>query len=234
MRSKFWRKPVYVPPTREELLAGLPESFRLPLLSLYAGDLQRGTNGELFKIDLETRVGPEQGMWIYELCRQIKPKKTIEIGLAYGYSTMYILAALHANGSGSHIAIDPFQDRYHDIGLCQAEKVGMEQSFRHILERSVPVLGDFARRGELFEFIFVDGNHRFDDALVDFTLSAEVCPVGGYVVLDDLWMPAIQRAVSFIRKNRYDFVEVPTPIVNIAAFKRIAGDTRNWDYHIDF
>ncbi|MFZ0744013.1 MAG: class I SAM-dependent methyltransferase [Terracidiphilus sp.] len=234
MRMTFWKRPDRACPTAEEVLAPLPERFRLPLLSMYAGELQRGTNGRMFAIDPSTRVSPEQGMWIYELCRQLKPGKTIEIGLAYGYSTIYILAALHANGSGSHVAIDPFQGGFHDIGLCQPEKVHMEQSFRHVPEKSVSALGDLARRGELFQFTFVDGNHRFDDALLDFTLSAEVCPVDGHIVLDDLWMPAIQRVVSFIRNNRKDFVEVPTPIANVAAFKRTEKDTRNWDYHVDF
>jgi len=234
MRMKFWKKPVYVPPAPEDVIAALPERFRLPLLSMYAGDRQKGTNGEMFAIDPTIRISPEQGMWIYELCRELKPKKTIEIGLAYGYSTIYILAALHANGSGTHVALDPFQNRHNDIGLRQPEKVGMELSFQHIREKSVPALADFGRRGESFEFIFVDGNHRFDDALVDFTLSAEVCPLNGHIVLDDMWMASIQRAASFIRKNRIDFVEVPTPVANIAAFKRIENDARDWEHYVDF
>ena len=86
----------------------------------------------------------------------------------------------------------------------------------------------------IFEFIFFDGNHRFDDALVDFTLSAEVCPLDGYVVLDDMWMPSIQRTASFIRRNREDFVEATTPIANFAAFERTYKDTPAWDQHIDF
>jgi predicted O-methyltransferase YrrM len=201
---------------------------------MYAGNPQKGTNGELFAMDSISRISPQQGMWIYDLCRQLKPTKTVEIGLAYGFSTIYILAALHVNGSGSHVAVDPFQHSYHDIGLSQPERVGMEQSFSHLSEKSVPAMADFSRRRELFEFIFVDGNHRFDDALVDFTLSAELCPLDGYVVLDDMWMPSIQRTESFIRRNRKDFVEVTTPIANLAAFRRIEKDNRPWDYHIDF
>lgn len=232
MRLNFWKKPV--PPTPDEVLAELPEQFRLPLLSMYADERQKGTNGELFAIDPAVRVSPEQGMWIYESCRLVKPKKTLEIGLAYGYSTIYILAALHANGSGTHFALDPFQHAYDHIGLCQPEKIAMEHAFLHVPEKSVPALTDFARRKEFFDFIFVDGNHRFDDVLVDFTLSAEVCAINGYVVLDDMWMPAIQRAASFVAKNRKDFAAIPTPIPNIAAFRRIEKDTRDWNYHVDF
>lgn len=235
MKMKFWSKPVRSQiPHHEEVLAALPERFRLPLLSMYAGEPQLGTNGELFEPDRVTVVGPEEGMWIYNLCRQLKPEKTAEVGLAYGYSTIYILAALHANGFGSHIAIDPYQSYFHDIGVHQPEKVDMTAAFRWICEKSVPAIADLARSGEFFDFIFIDGSHRFDDALVDFTISAEVCAMDGHIILDDMWMPPIQRAVSFIRNNRKDFAEIQTPIANIAAFKRIAKDARRWDHHVDF
>jgi hypothetical protein len=82
--------------------------------------------------------------------------------------------------------------------------------------------------------IFIDGNHRFDDALVDFTLSAELCPMGGYIILDDMWMPSIRRAVSFIRSNRKDFEELKTPTRNVAAFRRVGEDTRAWNHYANF
>ncbi len=70
MRINLWSKPQ---PTRPltELLAPLPEQFRLPLVSLYAGDRQIGSGGQLFEHDPQTRVGAEQGMWMHELCLSI-------------------------------------------------------------------------------------------------------------------------------------------------------------------
>jgi hypothetical protein len=82
--------------------------------------------------------------------------------------------------------------------------------------------------------IFIDGNHRFDDVLVDFTLSAELCPMGGCIVMDDMWMPSIRRAVAFIRSNRNDFEEIKTPVSNIAAFQRICADGRQWHHYVEF
>lgn len=236
MRLKFWQKTELVRPSAEEALAPLPQAFRLPLFSMYAGEPQQGTGGEKFPIDATTLISPEQGMWIYNLCRELKPKKTAEIGLAYGFSTIYILAALHENGAGLHFAIDPCQTSvFNDIGLCQPAKVGMSSAFRFIPERSVPAFVDLIRSGDFFEFIFIDGSHRFDDALVDFMLSAEVCLPGGCIVFDDMWMPPIQRAVSFVRANRADFAEIPTPIPNIAAFRKIAPkDPRAWDHYVEF
>jgi predicted O-methyltransferase YrrM len=211
-----------------------PQPFRSALLSMYNGELQLGSDGERHSLD-GTAIGPEQGMWLYDLCREAKPKTTLEIGLAYGYSTVYFLAAICENGVGHHSAIDPFQKgSWHGIGWSQPQTLGMSDSFRFIEENSVSALVHFADRGETFDVIFIDGNHRFDDVLVDFTLSAELCPMGGCIILDDMWMASIRRAVTFIRSNRKDFEELKIPVSNLAAFRRIGEDTRAWHHYVEF
>lgn len=224
----------HTPLPGEILSPFFPQPFRSALVSMYDGEPQLGSDGERHSLD-GTAVGPEQGTWLYDLCRKAKPKKTLEIGLAYGFSTVYFLAAIRENGAGHHTAVDPFQNgRWHGIGGRQPQNLGMSDSFCLIEEKSVAALVHFANRAEKFEMIFIDGNHRFDDALVDFTLSAELCPMGGYIILDDMWMPSIRRAVSFIRSNRKDFEELKTPTRNVAAFRRVGEDTRAWNHYANF
>lgn len=221
-------------PSADEALSPLPEPFRSALISMYAGEPQLGSDGERHNLDATTRISREQGIWLYNLCRDAKPKATLEIGLAYGYSTVYFLAATRDNGGGYHTAVDSYQGHWHGIGLLQPRSLGMCDYFRFIEEKSVSALVHFADRGEMFEVIFIDGNHRFDDALADFTLSAELCPTGGCIVMDDMWMPSIRRAVAFIRSNRNDFEEIKTPVSNIAAFRRIRADERDWNHYVEF
>ena len=47
--------------------------------------------------------------------------------------------------------------------------------------------------------------------MTDFTVSGELCSMGGHIILEDMWLPSIQRVVAFIRENREDFTEVETP-----------------------
>lgn len=79
----------------------------------------------------------------------------------------------------------------------------------------------------------IDGCHHFDEVMTDFSMSAFVCKTGGYMVLDDMWMPAIRKAVSFIEMNRTDFIEI-TAVSNVAAFQKVASDKRSWDHFKDF
>jgi len=219
------------------MLSSLPEPFRSALLSMYAGDPQAGADGEMHPPDPATGICPAEGMWIYELCRQVQPQATLEIGLAYGFSTLYFLAALAGNGNGRHTSIDPYQlcapGRWAGVGLVQARRLSGER-FRFIEERSFPALTHLAGHSECFDVILVDGRHLFDFALTEFTLSAELCSMGGYIILHDMWLPSIQRVAAFIRTNRPDFQTIETPVANIAVFRHTGADDRQFRHFVDF
>lgn len=217
----------------EQLLDDLDPRFRSPLLSMYRGEPQHGIDDRLYPIDKLTKISPSEGMWLYDLCVSVKPKATIEIGMAYGYSTLYLLAAIARNQLGCHTAIDPFQRSfYHGIGLAHVQALASTQAsdspFRLIEDRSDRVATDLVRSNSMFEIIFIDGNHRFDDVLVDFCLYAPLCTIGGYMIFDDIWMSSVRTAVAFVRANRTDFVEIYTDQSNICVFRRVGDDAREW------
>lgn len=49
--------------------------------------------------------------FLYEYVRQYDCQNTLEIGMAFGLSTLAICQAIEHRGAGSHIAIDPYQHR---------------------------------------------------------------------------------------------------------------------------
>jgi predicted O-methyltransferase YrrM len=231
------RQPEVAPPERpvEEVLAGLPEPYRGALVSMYRAETMAGIDGVQYPVDGVTGIRPSQGMWFYDQCCSLKPSATLEIGCAYGFSTVFFLAAIAKNGAGGHTAIDPFQRTdWHGTGVANVRAVGAESWFRLIEERSDRAATDLARKNASFDIIFIDGNHRLDDALVDFYLYAPLCKPEGLIILDDMWMNSIQTAASFIRSNRTDFVEVPTALPRLCVFKRVGDDLRPWDHFQPF
>ncbi len=78
----------------DRLLSSLPQPFRCALLSMYAAEPQLGEDGQMHALEGNTGLSPAVGIWIYELCRRVRPLATLEIGLAYGFSTFCFLAAL--------------------------------------------------------------------------------------------------------------------------------------------
>src|SRR5579864_3704885 len=224
-------------PLPKPILSSLPEPFRSALLSMYAGDSQLGTDGEHHSIDPATGISPAEGMWLYDLCRKTKATETLEIGLAYGFSTLYFLAALAANNGGRHTSIDPHQrkvpGKWAGIGLAIGRRLGGKR-FRFIEERSFAALIHLADSSACFEIIFVDGRHFFDVVVTEFSMCVELCSMGGCIIFHDMWLPAIQRAVAFIRTNRTDFKYIETRLPNIAVFRRIGTDERSFKHFVDF
>ena len=227
-------------PVKTELIDPLDTYTRSRLLSMYRAEPQLGTDGQEHPIGNVAGMSPEEGMTIYNLCVSAKPKATLEIGLAFAYSTLYFLAALARNGQGTHTAIDPLQSSiFFGAGTLQAQSALRENGqsagmFRLIEERSDRAAADLARAGAEFEVIFIDGNHRFDDVLTDFYLCAPLCAIGGHVILHDMWMSSIHTAASFIRTNRSDFEWRPSEAGNLAIFKKVAEDERDWRHFRSF
>jgi predicted O-methyltransferase YrrM len=225
----------------ESDLASLGAGFHATLRSMYAGEPQRGAPGTLHDIDDSTRISVSEGMTLYSLCVADNVTSTLEVGLAYGFSTVFLLAALARNGGGTHTAIDPLQDTdWSGIGHTTARRLAAaatdlgSDSFVLVPERSEPALIDLERAGRSFGLTFIDGYHRFDDVLVDFTLSARMCPVGGMIVLHDMWLESIQAVSSFLRHNRTDFAEIATGCDNLFAVRRIDEDQRDWRHFVAF
>src|SRR5262245_31355402 len=71
-----------------------------------------------------------QGQLLQKLIRQVDPTITLEVGLAYGVSALFICDALHVRNGTQHIAIDPNQhggpwgDSWEGIGITNLHRAG--------------------------------------------------------------------------------------------------------------
>ncbi len=159
-----------------------------------------------------TSIPFETGALLYDLVRTEGLKKTLEVGMAYGLSTLFICQAHRDNGIGSHTAIDPNQDTvYKSVGLLNVKKSNLGNLLRFFQAPSSEVLPRLCQEGERFDFAFVDGRHLFDYVLVDFFYVDKLLETEGYVVFDDIWLPAVRKVVTFILRNKpYKLVAPPS------------------------
>ncbi|HDP33900.1 MAG TPA: class I SAM-dependent methyltransferase [Candidatus Hydrogenedentes bacterium] len=151
----------------------------------------------------------EDGKALYETVVATKSARTLEIGMAYGASTLFILQALQVNGGGRHVAIDPYQQTWWEgIGLKNIARAGHGEAVRLIEAPSHIALPHLLESKERFDFIFIDGNHRFEYTLVDFFYADKLIPVGGSIMLHDVWLPSIKKVLSYICRNQRDAYKV--------------------------
>ncbi|NEQ45752.1 MAG: class I SAM-dependent methyltransferase [Leptolyngbya sp. SIOISBB] len=177
---------------------------------IYRSGLVRDAQGSTYPHD-SSSVTFQAGALLYAFVREMKPAKTIEIGMAYGLSSLFICQALSDNGSGQHTAIDPFQEKvYKSIGLLNLERANLKEIFRFYESPSEVALPQLVSKNETFDFAFIDGSHLFDNAFVDFFFIDRMIEEGGYIAVDDIWMPAVRKVVSFILKSKpYDLMRPP-------------------------
>jgi predicted O-methyltransferase YrrM len=200
------------------------------LHEMYTEPKLRGADG-LVEIDRITRIDKTAGAELNRLVRESGARKSLEIGLAYGFSTIWIMDALPPEGS--HVALDPCQASWwHGVGETQARRLPGKQ-FRWLEEYSIHALSDWIRAGEKFDFIFIDGAHRFDDVLVDFYLCDQVLEVGGLMVFDDVWMASIRTVLAFVLANRA-YQVVPQRSNRMAALRKLKDDDRDWRHFRPF
>lgn len=167
---------------------------------------------------LQNTAEPAEGELIHRCIAAVQAKTTLDIGLGYGTSSMFICDALTQIGINNvqHIAIDPHQrdKTFRGIGLNNLKLAGYESLTRFLEQPSHQALPALLNEGVLLDFAFIDGYHTFDHTLVDFFYVDLMLKEGGIVVIDDTDWPAVKKVCAFILQNRsykvFDYVPVPT------------------------
>ena len=113
-------------------------------------------------------------------------------------SSLYICDALASRPNPQHTIIDPFQySQWDGVGIRNLEDAGI-RFFNLIEKRSEFALPELLGLGEAtFDFVFVDGWHTFDHTLLDCFYATRLLKTGGYLLVDDVGLPPVGRAIDY-------------------------------------
>ena len=148
-------------------------------------------------------IGPVEGAALRDWVRREGARRTLETGLGYAVSTLFVCEGLLANGGDvSHVAIDPQLPNSHfDAGLHTLEQAGVRELVEFRAEGSEVVLPRLLAEKRSFDLTFVDGNHRFEGVFVDLVYCGRLVRPGAVVFADDMQLPAVRRATAFCVSN---------------------------------
>ena len=166
---------------------------------IYEAGTVVGRSGEVHK--LHSAIDPKEGKFIFNIIHNDPGiVKTLEVGCAYGLSSLHICFATRERAGASHTIIDPFQNVYWDgVGIRNLEEAGID--FFNLIE----IKSEFAlprlleEKESQFDFIFIDGWHTFDHALLDCFYASRLLRVGGLLAIDDVCFPSVRRVVDFLK-----------------------------------
>lgn len=123
-----------------------------------------------------------EGDLLYLLCRELQPKRCLEFGTNLGISTLYQMAALAPDAEwhtmeGSAALAEIAQRNFRQFGI---------QPIVHIGEFS-QILSELLIDKKPFDYVFIDGNHRYAPTIAYFEQLLPHIADGGCIVFDDIY-----------------------------------------------
>jgi len=178
---------------------------------------------EIPEWDTVSAIKTTEASFIYHFIKEKKLARTMETGFGFARSTSHIMAAT----GQEHIAIDPFQFNYKNMGISNIEKLGFSDKLLFKPDFSHNVLPKLLEEKRTFDYIFIDGSHTFDGVFVDFYFSNFLLEKKGYIMLHDTWMRSIRLVESYVKTNLLNYRQVYSPMRNICIFQKIEDDKRD-------
>jgi predicted O-methyltransferase YrrM len=196
-----------------------------------------GSRHDLFPVAIDDAEGQALRGWV----TREGATRTIEVGLGYGISALFICEALVACGDASarHMVIDPHQTtRFSACGLQFLDEAGVLPLVDFASEESQVALPRLLAEGRTFDFAFVDGNHRFDGVFLDLVYLGRLVKGGGIVFVDDYQLSSVARAASFCRRNLDWKLEEVSPLNELHQWAVLRtpteAATRSFDHFVEF
>ena len=150
---------------------------------------------------------------LYEMVRRANPAVVIEVGMAFGVSSLAILTAL-GDGQGKLISIDPVQSSdWKGCGRAAVERAGFGVRHGLIEDYDYNALPRLLASGVKCGLAYIDGWHTFDHAMLDWWYLDKMLPMNGVVGFNDCGWPAVDKAIRFMLSHRkYTEVDAGLPV----------------------
>jgi len=198
-------------------------------------------NLKLTSVSLEdgpahSTIKPTEGNFLYDTIIKNNFSNCMEVGMAYGISSMYMLLALKKNSNTNKKldSIDPFQStQWKNFGVKLVKSIKMEKYHNLYEDKSYNSLPILLEKKELYDLVFIDGWHTFDYTLLDFFYSDLILKIGGIIIIDDAFHQGVNKCLKYIDSNYKHYKRIQSPST-VGAYQKISEDKRDWDFHSNF
>ena len=129
------------------------------------------------------RPNYERGLLIYSLIRKHDIRSFLEIGFGRGYGTMCAAKAIHENGGGKVVSIDPYFDENHIKKLLTI----YPKEWFNLIDLKAGFSRDvLPELDEKFDFIYIDGDHTYNTVKFDWENTKD--KFNKFLLFDDYHM----------------------------------------------
>lgn len=160
--------------------------------------------------DLSLQFSPAHGQIAYNIARAINAKRIIEFGTSFGYSTIFLAAAVKDNGGGVVIGSEFIDEK---VKQAQAN-IDIAGLGKYTEIRAGDAMQSLAAPGGIIDMILLDGSK--DLYLPVLKMLAPFLRKGGVVLADNVCSPFIRNTladyVAYVQSPDHGFSSLTIPL----------------------
>jgi len=201
----------------------------------YTAKKTRSPDSELYRtVGCFFRPNYERGLLIYSLIKKYNLRSFLEIGFGRGYGTVCAAKALHENGGGKIVTIDPlFGEESTKQHINRMTDIFPNEWFN---SNNIQYISGFSQSvlpslNEKYDFIYIDGDHTYEATKCDWLNTKG--KFNKFLLFDDYHLPTKkQKDIECARViDEIDDFDKELIIMD----RRIFFDDRRWpDEKIDY
>ena len=132
-------------------------------------------------------IKTDSRLFLYVLCKMLKPDTVVETGVAYGQSSSYILQALKENNKGILYSIDNIFRPWESLGkIGDAIPQNLRERWKLVAGSSAEKLEETLRSKKTIDMFLHDSLHTYKNMLFEFNTSWSSIKKNGFLISDDV------------------------------------------------
>jgi len=155
-------------------------------------DVARRLRDETQKLPMaQMQIGPDQGQFLQLLVQLIGAKKTLEVGVFTGYSSLWVAMALP---SGGRIVACDVSEEYTSVARRYWKEAGIDDKIELVLRPALETLDELIANGQAgtFDFAFIDADKSNYDNYYERAL--QLLRRGGLIAIDNtIWSGRVAK-----------------------------------------
>lgn len=188
---------------------------------------QAVTDEQGMSMPLHSHTSEEQCLFLQRMAIEANARTSVEVGLAFGLSALFICEVLQKQAGARHIVCDPFQKDWHNVGLKNIREAGYDDIVDFHEDFSYNVLPKLLAEGTTIDFAYVDTTKVFDIVLVDVFYIHKLLRVGGLLAMDDCTYPGLNKVARFLAVNPCWKVYASLTLTPESAGRRVLSQVSN-------
>ena len=126
-------------------------------------------------------------LFLYGLCKIMKPDVVVETGVAYGQSSSYILQAMKENDNGILYSVDNIFRPWESLEMIgNAIPQNLRKRWKLIVGSSVAKLEEILRSKKTIDVFLHDSLHTYKNMLFEYNTAWPFIKKSGFLISDDV------------------------------------------------